>query len=164
MAAMPGMNIPEDSGAGENGLYWYPMSVDPKTKLRSYARTGHWDNVPRDNYELIVDSKVTKVLLDEDLTATGVEFTSSLPGQGEPTYQTVRARREVIVAAGTMHTPQVLMLSGIGPKDVLEKAGIDVKIELPAVGANFQDHSYIPAIGFQCEYDLFQMLCLKLTR
>ena len=59
MAAMPGITLPEDSGAGENGLYWYSLSQDPVTYLRSYARTGHWDNVQRDNYEMIISSKAS---------------------------------------------------------------------------------------------------------
>lgn len=150
MASMPGMTIAEDSGAGENGLYWYGTSHIPGTTTRSYARTAHWDNVPRDNYELIVGAKVDMVTLDDDLTATGVQF-HSLNGTNATT-QSVTARREVILAAGTIHTPQVLMLSGIGPSDHLEDAGVEVKLDLPGVGSNFQDHSYIPFIGYQCKH------------
>jgi choline dehydrogenase-like flavoprotein len=150
MAAMPGIDAAEDGGSGENGLYWYPMFQDPVNWKRSYARTGHWDNVPRDNYDMIVSTKVTKVLFDDDLAATGVEYVS-LNGTSNP-VQTVTARREVIVAAGAIHTPQILMLSGVGPSAELEAAGIEVKVDLPGVGSNFQDHSYIPNIGFECEY------------
>ncbi|KAH7308567.1 hypothetical protein B0I35DRAFT_483113 [Stachybotrys elegans] len=146
MASMPGMNIAEDSGSGENGLYWFPTSHIPETRQRSYARTGHWDNVPRDNYELVVGAKVNEILFDENLTATGVRFFSLNETDAEPV--SVRARREVILAAGTIHTPQVLQLSGIGPSHVLDGAGIEVKVELPGVGANFQDHSYIPSIVY----------------
>jgi choline dehydrogenase-like flavoprotein len=148
MASMPGMNVAEDSGSGENGLYWYSTSHVPgTTNVRSSARTGHWDNIPRDNYELIVGSKVNRILFDEDMAATGVQFVSVNDTSAAP--RTVRARREVILAAGTIHTPQVLQLSGIGPSAALEAAGLEVKVDLPGVGSNFQDHSYIPFVGYQ---------------
>ncbi|KAI9162882.1 Dehydrogenase xptC [Paramyrothecium foliicola] len=147
MASIPDMNIAEDSGSGENGLYWYSTSHIPGTNLRSYARTGHWDNVKRDNYELVVGAKVNRILFDDDLTATGVQFVPVNNTSAQP--RIVKARREVILAAGTIHTPQILQLSGIGPSAALEDVGIEVKVDLPGVGSNFQDHSYIPFIGFQ---------------
>jgi choline dehydrogenase-like flavoprotein len=151
MAAMPGMTLAEDSGAGQNGLYWYSLSQDPVNYQRSYARTGHWDGIgeERDNYEMIISSKVNKVILDDDLNATGVQFTSLTDPESEAV--TVSARREVILAAGTIHTPQILMLSGVGPSDHLEDAGIDAKVDLAGVGSNFQDHSYIPSISYRCK-------------
>ena len=54
---------------------------------------------------------------------------------------TVKAGREVIVSAGTIQSPQILELSGIGDPEVLKKAGVECKIENKAVGANFQDHA-----------------------
>lgn len=149
MAAMPGITIAEDSGAGENGLYWYSLSQDPIDYKRSYARTGHWDHVQRDNYEMVISSKVNKIILDDDLNATGVQYVSLTDPDSPPVK--VTARREVILAAGAIHTPQILMLSGIGPAALLEEANIDVKVDLPGVGSNFQDHSYIPMIGYQCK-------------
>lgn len=149
MAAMPGVKVPEDSGAGENGLYWYTLSQDPTKFQRSYARTGHWDGLDRDNYELIVGAKVNKILFDDDLAATGVQFVSNNSTDSGAT--TVKARKEVILAAGSIHTPQVLMLSGIGPKALLSEASIETRVDLPGVGSNFQDHSYIPNIGYQCK-------------
>jgi len=53
---------------------------------------------------------------------------------------TVRAAREVILSAGTINTPALLMLSGLGPAPVLQAAGIPVRADLPGVGANLQDH------------------------
>lgn len=53
---------------------------------------------------------------------------------------TVSAKKEVILAAGAGHTPQILQLSGIGPKALLQKLGIPVVNDLPGVGRNFQDH------------------------
>ncbi|PGH12688.1 hypothetical protein AJ80_06634 [Polytolypa hystricis UAMH7299] len=146
MRAMPNVNVPVDHGAGEAGLYWYTKSMDPQQYQRSYARTGHWDDVRRSNYEMIVGAKVNKILFDGD-NASGVQWISRNDTNSQPV--TVRARKEVILAAGTVHTPQVLMLSGIGPSNLLQQANIPVKVDLPGVGSNFQDHSYIPSIGYQ---------------
>jgi choline dehydrogenase-like flavoprotein len=53
----------------------------------------------------------------------------------------VRARKEIVIAGGALHSPQVLQRSGIGPKALLEKAKIPVLVDLPGVGSNLQDHA-----------------------
>jgi len=73
------------------------------------------------------------------LTATGVEFASD----AQSPRQTIRATREVILAAGAIHTPQLLMLSGIGPTSELNSFGIQTLISLPGVGSNLQDHMQV---------------------
>lgn len=143
MSKVDGMTTPVDSGSGHAGLYWYPMAQDNVNYMRSYARTGHWDGLTRANYQMITGSKVSNIVFGHDMTATGVTFRT-----GSDSAVTVKAKREVILAAGAIHTPQILMLSGIGPADHLAEAGIDAKVDLPGVGANFQDHSYIPFIGY----------------
>jgi len=60
----------------------------------------------------------------------------------------VKATRETILAAGAVHTPQILMLSGIGAKKILKEAGIDVKLDLEGVGFNLMDH---PQVRYSCE-------------
>lgn len=147
MRAMPGVDVPVDSGAGEAGLYWYTISQDPGTFVRSSARTAHWDAFDRTNWDMLVGAKVNKILFDGD-DAVGVEWLSR--NDTEAPVGQVRARKEVILAAGAIHTPQVLMLSGIGPSALLKEADIAVKVDLPGVGSNFQDHSYIPNIAFSC--------------
>lgn len=73
---------------------------------------------------------------DWSLVATGVKV---LNRDNNDTL-VFSANKEVILAAGGVFTPQLLQLSGIGPKAVLEAAGIETKIDFPAVGSNFQDH------------------------
>jgi choline dehydrogenase-like flavoprotein len=68
--------------------------------------------------------------------ASGVKYNSNV----DLTTTSVYAAKEVILAAGEVFTPHLLMLSGIGPKDQLSAAGINVKKDLAAVGSNFQDH------------------------
>ena len=137
---LPGVEYPPDSGSGRPGVYWYPTFMDPVKVVRSYARTGHYDNLRRDNYHLVADSRVTKILFD-GTTATGVNFingTSRTPSTAPVT--SVKARKEVIVAAGGIHSPHILQLSGVGPKKILDAAKISTVVDLPGVGQNFQDH------------------------
>ncbi|KAJ9648963.1 hypothetical protein H2199_000876 [Coniosporium tulheliwenetii] len=66
--------------------------------------------------------------------------------------RTVKARKEVILAAGAVHSPQILQLSGIGPKGVMQDLGIEPQVYLPGVGQNFQDHPTIyPVFNFQSQ-------------
>ncbi|KAF2635099.1 choline dehydrogenase [Massarina eburnea CBS 473.64] len=121
------------------GTFWTPNSVDNSTKERSYARTAYYEPVKtRSNLKLLTNTHVDEILFKSgrQLVANGVKLTSNADG----TQSSVYAAKEVILAAGGVFTPHLLMLSGIGPKDVLSKANITVKRELPGVGANFQDH------------------------
>jgi choline dehydrogenase-like flavoprotein len=93
------------------------------------------------------DALATKVLLDADKRAIGVEFLkgkalyrASPNTTGDPGVpRRVGVAREVILAGGAFNTPQLLMLSGIGPPDALAALGIDVEVPLEGVGQNLQD-------------------------
>lgn len=74
--------------------------------------------------------------ITSNLVAVGVEFASS----AESTRWNVTATREVIISAGALHSPQVLMLSGVGPASALQALQIPVNVDLPGVGSNLQDH------------------------
>ncbi|KAI0112860.1 putative GMC oxidoreductase [Daldinia grandis] len=134
---IPGVEFPPDSGAGRAGVYWFPTFMDPKKVQRSYARTGHYDGINRTNYDVVTQSHVTKVLLQEG-TATGVIFRQK--NGNATTLTTVKANREVILSAGAIHSPQLLQRSGIGPGKLLASAGLNTTVDLPGVGQNFQDH------------------------
>ncbi|KAK7868158.1 hypothetical protein R5R35_003033 [Gryllus longicercus] len=89
----------------------------------------------RPNLHVVKNALVTNVLIDEDTkTAYGVHFEKD--GNG---YK-VEANKEVIVSAGTINSPQLLMLSGIGPRKHLEDKGISPVIQDLSVGENLQDH------------------------
>ncbi|WYZ37838.1 hypothetical protein EsH8_II_001344 [Colletotrichum jinshuiense] len=135
-----GVEYPVDSGAGEPGVFWYPTSADPSTMTRSLSRKGHWDRIEavRENYETITGQKVLNVLFDGE-TAAGVSFVGANSTTAEGA-QTVKAKKEIIIAAGTIHTPQILQRSGVGAKSLLEAAKVEVVVDLPGVGHNFQDH------------------------
>lgn len=86
----------------------------------------------RKNLTVITEAHVTRVLIEKN-HAVGVEF------QYKNKMRTVMARKEVILSAGSLNSPKILMLSGIGPKRHLEKMNIAVVKDL-AVGRNLQDH------------------------
>ncbi|ARK09845.1 GMC family oxidoreductase N-terminal domain-containing protein [Fibrella sp. ES10-3-2-2] len=80
----------------------------------------------------------TQRILVNDSRAVGVALTT-----GKNQTETVMARREVILAAGSFNSPQLLMVSGIGPTDELRRHNIDVKLALTGVGQNLQDHLFV---------------------
>ncbi|CAL1288539.1 unnamed protein product, partial [Larinioides sclopetarius] len=88
----------------------------------------------RTNLDILPNAHVTKVIMD-GCHAVGVQFDHK-----GSTYK-IKARREVILSAGSTNTPQLLMLSGIGPKEHLQELKIPVIVDLP-VGNNFRDHPY----------------------
>ena len=129
---------PVDPWSGDHiGFYNTLGSVirtGPDKGKRSYAARGYYQaNEDRPNLRVITESLVSRVVL-ENSTATGVEFIHN--GQ----KHVVKANREVIVSGGTINSPQILELSGIGDPEVLKAAGVDVKVDLPTVGTNYQDH------------------------
>ncbi|GAA4634874.1 GMC family oxidoreductase N-terminal domain-containing protein [Actinoallomurus vinaceus] len=93
----------------------------------------------RPNLTVFTDALVTRVVI-ENGRATGVAY---LRGGAE---QRAAAGREVILSGGAVNSPQVLMLSGVGPADHLRSFGIDVVVDLPAVGRGLQDHPMVPVM------------------
>ena len=90
----------------------------------------------RPNLTLRTNVWASRIVLDDQRRATGVEYlTPDLL-----THAVASARREVIVSAGAIDTPKLLMLSGIGPGAHLQEFGIDVVADSPGVGANLDDH------------------------
>lgn len=132
-----GYPTPREHATGDAvGTLWIPTALEPKTQTRSDARRTYYDSVKsRANLKLVTGVEATEVLFDR-LTAKGVQFTNL----ADKTISKVYAKREVILAAGSVFTPKILQISGIGPTDVLKAAGVKVKKDLAAVGANMQDH------------------------
>jgi choline dehydrogenase len=108
-----------------------------------------------DRLKIVMNALVSRVILDANNRAVGVEY---LEGErlyraharpsnvaGEP--RTILASREVILAGGAFNSPQLLMLSGIGPPAVLERHGIQVRVALPGVGTNLQDRYEIGVVN-----------------
>nr|NVI72543.1 putative glucose dehydrogenase [Cucujiformia] len=99
----------------------------------------------RKNIHVALDSHVTRILINPTtMRAFGVEFVRN--GR----KQVVLARKEVILSAGAINSPQILMLSGVGPKEQLQKFGIPVLRDLP-VGENLQDHVGMGGLTFRID-------------
>jgi choline dehydrogenase len=98
----------------------------------------------RPNFELWTSAQVARLVLEtqDDGTqrCTGVEVWTGKE------MLTAQARQEVVLSAGAVGSPQILQLSGIGPAEVLQAQGIEVKVDLPGVGANLQDHLQIRSV------------------
>jgi choline dehydrogenase len=100
------------------------------------------------------DALATRVLFDNDNRAIGVEYlkgrnlyrASPHPSDEAGELKQVFARREVILAAGAFNTPQILMLSGVGPSKQLSALGIEVRVALDGVGRNLQDRYEVGVI------------------
>ncbi|WP_144942401.1 MULTISPECIES: GMC family oxidoreductase [Kocuria] len=90
----------------------------------------------RENLTILTGTQVKRVLFDENRRATGVEVTDNAFGKAHR----ISARREVVVSAGAIDTPKLLMLSGIGPAEHLSEVGVDVLVDSPGVGSHLQDH------------------------
>ena len=92
--------------------------------------------------QIYKSSLAQKILFDSTNAATGVsvftEGTDGTPG----VYYTLKARKEVILSAGSFQSPQLLMVSGIGPRQTLESVGVPVLKDLPGVGQNLWDQVY----------------------
>ncbi|VVO25622.1 GMC family oxidoreductase [Pseudomonas fluorescens] len=123
------------NGARQEGIGFYQTTTrngarasTARTYLKAVKGDGH--------LTVVTDALVHKVLIDQGV-AVGVEY-SGTDGR------TVRAsaRREVVVSAGTIGSPKVLMLSGVGPREHLEVMGIECLVDAP-VGKNFHDHLHM---------------------
>jgi choline dehydrogenase len=120
------------NGRQQEGLCRFDMNVD-----RGYRSSSYYAYVERrsrkPNLEVRSRAMVLNILFEGD-RAVGVVFDQE--GQG----QEARAEREVILSAGAVGSPQLLMLSGVGPADHLRRLGIQPVHDLPGVGANLHDH------------------------
>ncbi|GIC94652.1 GMC family oxidoreductase [Aspergillus udagawae] len=145
--AQLGWRTDADPIAGRKlGAFTAPLTVDAKTGKRGYAAAYYSPEVAaRPNLCLLAETMVERVLLtqqDGDVVATGVQVKNK-DGRRE-----ILAKKEVILCAGTLNTPQVLELSGIGNAELLQKHGIPVVIDNTGVGENLQDHC-ISSISFE---------------
>ncbi|MEM9028110.1 MAG: choline dehydrogenase [Pseudomonadota bacterium] len=124
---------PDYNGATQEGVGYFQLTTRGGLRCSSavaFLRPA----MRRDNLQVITRALTQRVLI-EDGRATGVLFEKP-----DGTQQVVRAHKEVVVSSGTIGSPQILMLSGIGEPEQLREHGIDVAVESHGVGQNLQDH------------------------
>ncbi len=120
------------NGSSQRGFGFY--QVTQRDGQRCSTAAGYLNPVKkRDNLTIITHAYTQRVLI-ENGRAVGVEFAHH--GKTRREY----AEGEVLLSAGAINSPQLLMLSGVGPARVLRNVGIDIVHELPGVGRNLQDH------------------------
>lgn len=129
-----------------------PASIDAQTKTRSHAGSDYYTPEVRNraNLRILTEAVVRNVVLEQSsnglFAAKGVRFSS------KDQEQTIRVQREVVLAAGAFQSPQILELSGIGSRPLLEKYSIDTVIDNPYVGENLQDHA-MATLSFEAADD-----------
>jgi choline dehydrogenase-like flavoprotein len=130
-------NGPMRAGAG-----YINMNIAADGTRVSSSRAFLRPNLDRPNLTLLLNTNVTKVIFDGD-RASGVEIVAADGASN------VRVTREVILAAGTIHSAKLLMLSGIGDATQLRKLGIEPIANLRGVGQNLQDHALVSGVVYQ---------------
>ncbi|QGZ93731.1 GMC family oxidoreductase [Terricaulis silvestris] len=142
-ARQMGFAIHDDAnGPMREGGGYINMNIDAEGARVSAARAFLYPNLDRPNLTLLVNSRVTQVLFKGD-RARGVAVVS-----GELS-RTIEARREIILSGGTVHTPKLLMQSGVGDAAALKKLGIKSVTNLRGVGKNLQDHVLLSGVVYQ---------------
>jgi choline dehydrogenase-like flavoprotein len=145
------------------GVRYTPLAT------RGHARMGARERVLEtaqrypDRLRVELDALVTRVRIDENNRATGVEYLKGerlyrahgQPATSQGELHQAQAAREVLLCGGAFNTPQILMLSGIGRRDVLEPLGIPLK--LPGVGKNLQDRYEVGVVN-RMNFDRWNIL------
>src|SRR5262249_41511348 len=135
-----------------------PLSTSGHQRLGTRERILHISKYRPDSLHVELNALAVRVLFDSNGGACGVEYLKgrhlyrahASPSELNGDLHEVRARREVIIAGGAFNTPQLLMLSGIGPAAHLRTHGIAVRVDLPGVGQNLQDR-YEVAVTYRMQ-------------
>ncbi len=128
-----GMKLnPDMNGEKQEGVGNYQITTHKGQRMSS-SRAYLWPINHRSNLTVLKKALVTKVLI-KDKKAYGVKYLKS----GK--INELLASREVILSAGSINSPQLLQLSGVGPKKILEQVSVPLVHDSPAVGENLQDH------------------------
>jgi choline dehydrogenase len=132
-----GFRRKEDLNDGDLGGYlgyeWMNLDVERNERRNGYVAFLR-PRLGQGNVRLETGARVRRVLFDERRRAIGVEY------DRDGRRHIARARREVVLCAGALETPRILLLSGVGDAAQLRRHGIDVVAEVPAVGENLHDH------------------------
>ena len=132
-AGLPGDK--DYNGAKQNATTRFQFTIK-NGKRQSTAVAFLKPVLHRKNLHVLTGHQVQEVLIN-DQKAAGVKVVSK-----NGSYQTINCQKEVILSAGSFHSPQILQLSGIGSREELKHNNIDTKVDLPGVGKNLQDHLF----------------------
>jgi choline dehydrogenase-like flavoprotein len=141
-------------GGRFEGVCYTPLATKGHRRVGTRERLLDVRDRYRDRLQIETDALATAVVFDDNNRAVGVDYLKGAnlyrahpkPADGPGEKRRVAARRGVILSGGTFNTPQLLMLSGIGPGDHLKANEIDVRVDLPGVGRNLQDRYEIGVV------------------
>lgn len=140
---VPRMRQPLLAGSSFGYTHHVPATISRgrrSSSARAYLATPEVRQ--RSNLHVLRGARAHRLLLDESgQRVLGVSYSKS--GSRNNTFQ-AWAGREVVLSAGTLNTPKLLLLSGIGPAAELRQLGIEPRVDLPGVGANLHDHGMLP--------------------
>ncbi|KAL1629242.1 hypothetical protein SLS56_005465 [Neofusicoccum ribis] len=128
------------AGGKMTGWNVFPSTLDVDLNVREdAARAYYFPFENRTNYHVLLNTEAQKLVWAE----SGAEATASgvLVKDASGNTRTIYANKEVILSAGSLKSPVLLELSGVGNADILKAAGVEVKVDLPAVGENLQDQT-----------------------
>jgi choline dehydrogenase-like flavoprotein len=144
-AAAAGIPVGDYNGRDRGGPAGVASLFQTTTRQGRRASTYHafleGDAEQRPNLSIITNAQVTRLVLAGEpgaVRATGVEYVTA-----DGATETIEAGREVIVCAGAVGSPQLLMLSGVGPREHLESLGIECLVDAPDVGRHLKDHLHL---------------------
>jgi choline dehydrogenase-like flavoprotein len=149
-----GKGDPNDARTdGKEGVWYTPLSTSHHRRVGARERVLDVQARHPDRLTIELDALATNILFDGD-RAIGLEYlkgrhlyrASATPSTKVGDRRRVIARHEVIICGGAFNSPQLLMLSGIGPRTQLDAQGIPVKVDLPGVGRNLQDRYEIGVV------------------
>jgi choline dehydrogenase-like flavoprotein len=137
------------------GLRYTPLATHRHARHGARERVREVEKSSRGRLTVELDALATRVLFDDGNRATGVEYLKGArlyraaknPSADPGELRRATATREVILAGGAYNTPQLLMLSGIGPAGELAKHGIPLRVDLPGVGSNLQDRYEVGVVN-----------------
>jgi len=141
--------VHEPMGGQTSGAWRGSASIDFTTRTRSYSTTAYYlPNQNRTNLVLVTGAQVTNIHWAPTkksglVVASGVSFVMGNSTQAH----TVNASAEVVLCSGSIGSPQILELSGIGDKTRLGKLDIKSVVNLPEVGENLQDHIFVTSVS-----------------
>ena len=121
------------NGKEQEGVGFY-QTTQKNGKRCSAAKAYLVPALERPNLTVITEANVDKIVIEND-KASGVEYIDT-----EGASHTIAASKEVLLCSGAFGSPQILLRSGVGPREEIEKHGIEHKVDLPGVGRNLQDH------------------------
>lgn len=137
------------------GLRYPPLTTQRHERMGTRERVLDVARRYPERLRIELDALATRVLFDGQQRAIGVEYIKGTrqygafqpPNAANGEVRQAMASREVVLAGGAFNTPQLLMLSGIGPRDHLAEHGLDARVDLPGVGTNLQDRYEVGVVS-----------------